>query len=183
MTLLVITLVSATAVGLVYQVTKLPIDQAKGAKTINALKKVLPVFDNDPSKETEVKTIDGLDVRVYTAKQGDEISGYAVESQTNKGFSGTISIMVGFRPNGEIVKIAVLSHAETPGLGAKIDQDVYPQFEAQYEGKNPAKDNLKVKQDGGQIDAITASTISSRAYSDAVDRAYKAVTFKAENNE
>ena len=87
--------------------------------------------------------------------------------------------MVGFNTNGDIVSISVLSHSETPGLGAKMTE---PSFVSQFEGKNPASFKLAVKKDGGDIDAITASTITSRAYADAVQKACNAFNLIVANN-
>ena len=97
------------------------------------------------------------------------IVGYAVNSYTNNGFSGYISLMAGFKPDGSVIGISVLEHKETPGLGTKMTE---PEFKEQFTGKNPGESMLKVKKDGGDIDAITAATISSRAFCDAVQRAY-----------
>lgn len=179
LTLLVITFVSALAVGVVYKVTEKPISKAKNEKTMGALALVLPEFDNDPASEVKSVEIDGGQVTVYPATKDGEIVGYAVETFTNKGFGGNIKLMVGFKSDGEIVKIETLQHNETPGLGDKIDGKK-SDFSVQFSGKNPETFNLLVKKDGGQIDAITASTISSRAYVDAVERAYKVLqTIKA----
>ena len=160
-TLLVITLVSASAVGFVYKITAEPIARAKAAKITAAIALVLPTFDNDPGAAKTVQTIDGKEVVVYTATQGQDTVGYAVETFTNTGFGGEIKLMVGFLKDGTINRVETLSHNETPGLGNKI------------EGKNPADFKLAVRKDGGDVDAITASTISSRAFSDAVSRAYE----------
>jgi len=81
--------------------------------------------------------------------------------------------MVGFAPDGTILRVAVLEHKETPGLGDKIDKS-RSDFSVQFEGKNPESFKLSVKKDKGDVDAITASTISSRAFCDAVSRAYSA---------
>ena len=91
--------------------------------------------------------------------------------------------MVGFTASGEIKGVSVISHAETPGLGAKITDPSQP-FVTQFEGKNPADPDFKfaVKKDGGNLDAITASTITSRAYIDALESAYKVFTSIKENN-
>ena len=97
----------------------------------------------------------------------------AVESSTMKGFSGLIRLMVGFDMDGKIKDITVLEHAETPGLGDKIEKEK-SDFNVQFQGKDPATFELKVEKDNGEVDAITASTISSRAYCDAVQRAYDA---------
>jgi electron transport complex protein RnfG len=77
--------------------------------------------------------------------------------------------MAGFNTDGSVYNITVLQHQETPGLGSKMDE---PTFKDQFKNINPTKIILKVKKDGGQIDAITAATISSRAFCDAVQRAY-----------
>ena len=169
-----ITLICSAAVGLVYQATKGPIDAAKAAKVTQAIALVLPEFTNDPGTEKQVIDVDGGQVTVYTAKKGDTVVGYAVETFTNNGFGGLIKLMAGFLPDGTICKVETLQHSETPGLGDKIDRSK-SDFSVQFEGKNPGTYRLAVKKDGGDVDAITASTISSRAYVDALTRAYKTV--------
>ena len=104
--------------------------------------------------------------------QGQDTVGYAVETFTNTGFGGEIKLMVGFLKDGTINRVETLSHNETPGLGNKIERSK-SDFAVQFEGKNPADFKLAVRKDGGDVDAITASTISSRAFSDAVSRAYE----------
>ena len=175
--LFVITAISAAAVGYVYGITKEPIAQAKLQKKLTALGDVLPSFDNQPTDEVETLQLDGMDINIYTARENDRVKGYAVESLTNSGFSGTIKIMVGFDTSGNIVNIEVLEQAETPGLGAKLADKENP-VKMSFVGNNPANLNMAVKKDGGDIDAITASTISSRAYVDAVARAYRALIEK-----
>lgn len=174
LTLFAITLVASTAVGLVYQVTKAPIAAADAAKLTAALSEVLPSFDNSPSETKKVEMVDGGEISIYTASEGGSTVGYAVETFTNAGYGGAIKLMVGLLPDGKINKIAVLSHAETPGLGNKIEPSK-SNFSLQFEGKDPQSFKLAVKKDGGDVDAITASTISSRAYLDAVQRAYNTV--------
>jgi electron transport complex protein RnfG len=88
------------------------------------------------------------------------------------GFGGHIELMAGFLPDGTIYNSLVIQHKETPGLGTRMTE---PKFHDQVNGKNPADFQLKVKKDGGQVDAITAATISSRAYCDAIQRAYNAL--------
>lgn len=171
-TLLVITLVSAAAVGWVYQVTAGPIAQAKNAKITGAIALVLPAFDNNPGDTKMEQTVDGKSVAIYTATQGTDTVGYAIETFTNNGFGGEIRLMVGFLKDGTIHRVETLSHNETPGLGNKIESDK-SDFSVQFEGKNPTDFKLAVRKDGGDVDAITASTISSRAFSDAVNRAYE----------
>ncbi len=168
-----ITTVTAAAVGAVYNVTADPIARAKGQKKVSALAEVLPGFDNTPSEEVDTVAVGGGELLVYTARMGGQEVGYAVESFTNSGFSGLIRIMVGFEPDGTIRNISVLEQNETPGLGAKIAVDGNP-VKVSFVGYNPADLKMAVRKDGGDIDAITASTISSRAYVQAVERAYAA---------
>lgn len=173
MVLLLICLISSAAVGVVYRLTKDTIVKAKTEKINNAIANVLPPFtDILPAKDIDV---DGETVKIYTANSGSDLAGYAVESFSKDGFGGIIKIMVGFTPGGSINKIAVVSHNETPGLGDKIDASK-SDFPLQFEGKDPATYRLAVKKDGGDVDAITASTISSRAFVDAVKRASEILT-------
>jgi electron transport complex protein RnfG len=171
-TLTLITLIASSVLGGVYAITKEPIDAAKTAKTNNAISKVVPEFDNDPSADKFIKELDEKSYVVYPAKRGDEIVGYAVESYTSGGFGGRILLMVGFNADGTINNTAVLSHAETPGLGDKMVEGK-SEFSVQFKGKNPADFKLLVKKDGGDVDAITASTITSRAFCDAVTTAWE----------
>jgi len=97
----------------------------------------------------------------------------AIETFTNQGFGGTIKLIVGLLANGKIYDIAVIEHVETPGLGDKIEKKKSG-FSKQFQKKDPSGYKMIVKNDGGDVDAITAATISSRAYCDAVGRAYKA---------
>ncbi|GHU98598.1 electron transport complex subunit G [Bacteroidia bacterium] len=174
LTLLLISLVASAAVGLVYRVTAAPIAKSQEQSRIAALKKVLSQFDNNPVDELQTIGIDDIPLKVYTARQGGQVVGYAVETLSREGYGGTIVLMAGFRPDGEIIGIEALSHSETPGLGDKIDSRK-SNFSVQFRGKNPATFRLAVKKDGGDVDAITASTISSRAYAAAVRRGYDAV--------
>lgn len=159
-----ISLGMSAALSFVYIATKKPIEDSQKKAEIEALKNVLPAFDNDPT--TEMKEIDGL--VYYTATEGGKIVGVAVNTFTNKAFSGTFKIMVGFLPDGTIYKTAVLDQKETPGLGDKMKTE----WKDQFNNKNPSTFKLAVKKDGGQVDAITASTITSRAYCDAIQKAY-----------
>lgn len=170
--LFVVTFVASLSVTAVYEVTKEPIALSKEKKIRDAIAAVVPEFDNNPS-ETKVIQQDGdEEIVIYTAKKGDEVSGYAIETYTKKGFGGEISLMVGFLSDGTIYRVETLSHNETPGLGNKIERSK-SDFSVQFEGKNPEDFKLSVKKDGGDVDAITASTISSRAFCDAVERAYE----------
>jgi len=172
-TLFVVTLVAAGLLGSVYALTKEPIRLAELAKKNEAIQVVVPGFDNEPSTEVERVFMDGDSIFLYTARQGEKVLGTAVETFTNEGFSGEIKLMVGFNPEGSIIDIAVIKHAETPGLGDKMEKGK-SDFSVQFMGKDPNTFSLAVKKDRGDVDAITASTITSRAYCDAVKRAYRA---------
>lgn len=174
-TLTVISLLASTALAFVYQVTKGPKQQASDAKKNFAIKKVTPEFDNEPGKEAyRIASFDGGDsLTCYPAKKGGQLVGVAIETWTMNGFSGLIRIMVGFDTTGTIINTSVLEQKETPGLGTKMTE---PFFKDQFNGKNPESFKLSVKKDGGDVDAITASTITSRAFCDAVTRAYNSYT-------
>ncbi|MFO7671431.1 MAG: RnfABCDGE type electron transport complex subunit G [Bacteroidales bacterium] len=172
-TLVVVTLVAAALLGTVFGLTKEPIRLAELAKKNEAIAVVVPGFDNEPSQEVKKLFLDGDTLYLYTARNGGQVLGTAVETFTNNGFSGNFKLMVGFDTTGTIIDIAVISHAETPGLGNKMEQDK-SDFHVQFMGKDPANFNLAVKKDRGDVDAITASTITSRAYCEAVARAYEA---------
>lgn len=171
LSLFVICIVAAASLGYVYHVTKAPIDKAKNLKVENAIQEVLPHFKG------EIKTIrlmpdDGQDsITVNLAFSKGKLFGAAVETYTDMAFSGRFTLMVGFDTEGKILQTEVLEMSETPGLGDKIDKN-NSDFSLQFNDKNPADFKLKVKKDDGDVDAITAATISSRAFCDAVERAY-----------
>lgn len=167
-----ISLTASASLGVVYQLTKGPIEQAKVANTNEAIKRVMPGFDNVPGEERFSVPSDGDSLIIYPAKRGGQLVGYAIETYTGKGFSGNIKLMVGMMPDGTITNTSVLEHKETPGLGDKMDA-AKSDFSLQFAGKNPKNFVLKVKKDGGDVDAITAATISSRAFCDAMQRAYE----------
>jgi electron transport complex protein RnfG len=171
LSLVIISAVMSASLGFVYLKTKGPIEASAKQKEIDAIKQVLPDFDSDPSADVIEK--DGL--LVYPVSKQNRPVGFAVKSYTDKGFGGHFEIMAGFLPDGSINKVSVLSHKETPGLGTKMTES---RFSNQFLGKNPTTGyTLKVKKDGGQVDAITAATVSSRAYCDALQRAFN--TLKA----
>jgi electron transport complex protein RnfG len=178
LSLTLISLCASAALGFVYEFTKEPIEISLLNKKLDAIKQVVPEFTNNPNEEMfMLPTGEGDSLEVYPARNGEEIVGYAVRSYTNKGFSGYIGFMVGFRPDGTIININVLEQKETPGLGTKMVPEGTPDkpsFKDQFNEKNPATFALRVKKDGGPVDAITAATISSRAFCDGVQRAYNA---------
>lgn len=172
LTLFVITALAGAALSFVYTLTKEPIDQAKAAKLKNAINVVVPGADKGEIEENSVAAVDGAgELTFYNVKVNGETLGTAVKTFSNNGFSGLIVVMVGFDSNGNIIDSNMLEHKETPGLGDKTDKKV-SNWNEQFKGKNPGEFILKVKKDGGSVDAITAATITSRAYCDAIQRAY-----------
>jgi electron transport complex protein RnfG len=170
LSLTLIALGSSAGLGFVYELTKEPIALSVLNKKMDAIKQVVPEFTNNPNEEMlRLPTGEGDSLDIYPAKKDGELIGYAVNTYTNEGFSGYINLMVGFKTDGTIINISVLTQKETPGLGTKMAD---PGFKDQFNDKNPADFQLKVKKDGGPVDAITAATISSRAFCDAVERAY-----------
>ena len=170
--LLLITLVASASLGGIYQLTKEPIAAAKLEKKNNAIKQVIPEFDNSPTSEVYKEAVNGDTLYFYPGRKGEELVGTAVETFSMLGFSGEIKVMVGFLPDGTINDVAVLEHEETPGLGDKMERKK-SEWSLQFQGKNPSDFQLMVKKDGGDVDAITASTISSRAFCDALAKAWE----------
>ncbi|WP_294081077.1 RnfABCDGE type electron transport complex subunit G [Proteiniphilum sp. UBA5384] len=175
-----LSLICLTVAILLAQVNKMtakPIADAKAMKLQNAISDVVPEFDNDPTAEAFMMPDgQGDTLLVYPAKKGEQIVGYALNSFSNNGFSGNIQIMVGFDMEHKIVNYSVLQHAETPGLGAKMSGWFKSTDKPSQSiiGRDLSKGSLTVSKDGGNVDAITASTITSRAFLEAVNRAYTA---------
>lgn len=170
-----ITLVASAGVGAVNMITEEPIARAKEAATVAALNEVLPAFDGTTD---ELMTIDEMPVTVYTATKDGAVAGYAVQTMTKQGFGGVVRLMVGFTPEGEVVNVNVLEQTETPGLGTKMADEGNPLLGSvkgqRLENKKLVDGKLAVTKDGGDVDALTAATISSRAYVDAINRAWMA---------
>ena len=157
-------LVCAAVLGVVYAVTFEPIAAAAAAEARASIAKVLPA-GGEISEElaSEAEGIDGY--YVQSDAEG-AVTAFAVKSTTG-GFGGPLTLMVGVLPDGTVFNTSVLSHSETPGLGAKCSEEG-SHFREQWKGFSG---RLAVVKDGGDVDAITASTITSRAYTKAVAQA------------
>mgnify|MGYP003288464932 FL=1 len=167
--LFAICVVCSSLLAGVYALTKAPIDAAAKAKNEAAIMEVLPTSAVTIEEE---RTVD-FEGASYAYNLAYDEQGNTVGCAINVapvGFGGPIAIKVGFDVNGVIWNTKVLSQAETPGLGAKC---VEPSFSEQFKGFDPAAKKLAVKKDGGDVDAITASTITSRAYADGLALAVK----------
>jgi electron transport complex protein RnfG len=177
---LVLTLVAVIMGGILAYVNHLtegPINEQKEKALADGIKTVMVCDDLVVSKTDEVKQNDDkgkeLTFVIYQVKdaQGNDL-GAAVQS-TTMGFGGDLKVLVGFDVEGKVLGYTLLEHAETPGLGAKADKWFQQGEKGDIIGKDP-KEPLTVSKDGGQVDAITASTITSRAFLKAVNNAYKA---------
>lgn len=155
----------------VYAVTSDPIEQAARKALELSIGRVLP--EGGVLSEEMTAEQGGQSYQYYASLSDTTVLAYAVKS-TAIGFGGPLTVMVGVLPDGTVYNTSVLSHSETPGLGAKCTSD--PKFLAnwslalrQENGKQLS--NITVTKDGGDVDAITASTITSRAYALAVSNA------------
>lgn len=167
------TLIAGALLGLVHNFTSEPVERARIAAVNEAIAAVVPPFDNDPASDIVRVVVDGREVNVYPATRNGGFVGAAVEGRSANGFSGDITVMFGFDAGGHVSGYRVLSHAETPGLGARMDDWFHqPVGRRSVIGADPANDNLRVAKDGGDIDGITAATISSRAFLEALRSAY-----------
>lgn len=163
--LTVITVVAAACLGAMNNLTAEPIAASKKAKQEEAIKAVLPEFTT-VDEETIVN--EQKIFRAYNAN--GELVGIAIETK-ELGFGGDVTTMVGFNANGTIVDYSLLAHAETPGLGSKL----VDWFKVKSDIRDVSSDKmpLRVSKDGGEYDAITAATISSRAFLNSINKAYE----------
>lgn len=166
-------IVAGGLLGWVNAATAEPIAQANAKALSDAIAVVIPGFDNNPAEEAETVEVKGTTYKIYPATQGGKPIGAAVEASAN-GFGGTLTVLVGFDTEGNIIDYSLLSHAETPGLGSKASDWFKKGAKGDITGKNPGTQSLTVSKDGGEIDAITASTITSRAFLQAVNNAWSA---------
>lgn len=174
-----IAVVSAFMLAYVEQITEVPIKKAKDTQELAAIAEVVNAFDNNPFAEKMIITTANRKhkLTMYPARKDGVLNSVAIKAYTNTGFGGRIELMAGFNVDGSIRNFKITSSNETPGLGSKVDE---PKFKEQFHGFYPGRQILKVRQDGGDVDAVTAATISSRAVLKALDRAYDAFrTFKS----
>ncbi|MBN1115352.1 MAG: RnfABCDGE type electron transport complex subunit G [Oligoflexia bacterium] len=158
--LIVISAVSAGLVSMVYGLTKPVIENQKQQRIIDAVKVVLPDCDNIEKKA------EGVDSYFVGTKNG-VAAGCAFTTVSSEGYGGDIKILMGVDINCRITGFRIMEHLETPGLGTKADSD---EFKDQFKGRGLDNFNFLVEKDGGDVDAITAATISSRAVTSALKK-------------
>ena len=182
LSLTIISMIAGMSLSFMNTLTEGPISKSRIEKKVKAIQYVLPEVTNNPYEEQMAESLAGLkdSFDIFPGKNDDKITGYAISTYSEKGYNGLVKLMVGFDKEGKIFKIAVLEQKETPGLGTKMTSE---KFLSQYNGKNPETWKLKVKKDGGDTDAITGATISSRAFDDAVQNAYDIYLNKLKNQE
>jgi len=161
--LTLITVVAGAALAYVNHVTSSMIELINAENLARGIKQVMGV-DSKADFYYTTEEIEG-----YTFYKSE--LGTAIQSVTN-GFGGPIKVLVGFDKEGTILGYTILAHAETPGLGAKASEWFQKGQKGDIIGKNPGTMNLTVSKDQGDVDAITASTITSRAFLLAVQNAY-----------
>lgn len=177
--LTLVAIVTGVILAYVNNVTKEPIDEQKKETLASGIKSVmqdnnLQVVSTDTVKKTEQEDNKEYTYVIYSVNNAKgEPLGKAVES-TTMGFGGALKVLIGFNTSGDIKGYTILETTETPGLGAKADQWFQAGNKGSIIDKNPGTDKLKVTKDGGSVDAITASTITSRAFLKAVNQAYAA---------
>ena len=172
-----VAVVMGAILALVNHLTEGPIAEQKEKALADGIKTVMVCEDLTVSDPIELRQIDAKGKEsiytIYQVKdaQGQDL-GAAVES-TTMGFGGDLRVLVGFDPEGKVLGYTLLEHDETPGLGAKADKWFQKGEKGDIIGKS-LEEPLTVSKDGGKVDAITASTITSRAFLLAVNNAYNA---------
>ncbi|MCD4655083.1 RnfABCDGE type electron transport complex subunit G [bacterium] len=167
--LVLISTVAGFCLSLVYNVTKAQIAATKKAETQIALKKVAPFMTDNP-KEVKFDFNDEI-IPVYDVTENETPIGAALEITTPEGFSGNIVFLMGIDASGKITGFQIMDSKETPGLGTKAADEA---FWGQFVGKSLSGYTFKVKKDQGDVDAITASTITSRAIAHAMEKGLRA---------
>ena len=164
--LTLIAVIAGVALGYVNELTKGPIEAIKAQQLADGIKAVLG------GQELNVEAPDTLEngAIVYRTDKGT-----AVQASDPNGFGGTLTVLVGFDAESNILGYQVLESSETPGLGAKAGAWFQKDGKGSIIGMNPGTNNMTVSKDGGEVDAITAATISSRAFLDAVAQAYSVI--------
>ncbi len=158
-----ITMFAGVALAFVNAVTAGPIAASKKAEKANALTEVMPKFDNDPTTDLHTKEAGGQPLVFYAGRDASEgITGWGIESGTETGYSGLLSLVFGIDADGKVQGMRMLEMRETPGLGTKVGDADYIE---QYVGKGLDDFDFRVLKDGGQVEAISGATITSRAVS------------------
>ena len=162
LTLLLITGIMAGALAYVNDITADRITANKLAKTQRALEVVLP----GATGMTKTDNGSGIVQAVYTPEASSAVQGWAVQVAPKSGFAGEIVLMVGVGADKTVTGISVVTHAETPGLGA-VAASKTPAGEGFRESFLGLSGTVTVE----DIDAISGATITSKAVAEGVSAA------------
>lgn len=179
-----VALVVGAILAYVNHITSGPIAEKAEKSLAAGIKNVMGTEELKVAEPKEVnQTIGGKQVTFIVHKCSDKSGqelGAAVESTTG-GFGGDLKVLVGFDTTGKILGYTILQTSETPGLGAKAGSWFQKDGKGSVIGKSPKDGDLHVSKDdksGNAVDAITASTITSRAFLKAINQAYAAYSHK-----
>ena len=167
--LVVLTVIAIVAAGVLASVNAVTAPQIEKINAENLAAGIKAVMGSDDIQVADPQEVDAFTVYGICDKDGQALGNAVVT--TENGFGGSLKVLVGFSTEGDILGYTVLEHQETPGLGAKAGE----WFQDKIVGMNPGKDKFTVSKDGGDVDAITASTITSRAFLRAIQNAYDKV--------
>jgi electron transport complex protein RnfG len=172
-TLVVISLLAGLVLAVTNKATKEPIEKARKAELESGLKKVLPPTDNNLLETTFSTNLGGREWTFYIGKYKGQYVGSAAKSYSDNGYGGRIEVIIGITTGVTIHAVSILKSNETPGLGSKVTES---DFLNQFKGRRCEQDTkwISIKKDGGEIQAITGATISSRAVTEAIKKAVDA---------
>ena len=174
-------LISALVLAVISHVTSEPIAKAKSAQQMKAMSQVLPVFDNDPSKNVfKTKTVSGWDVTFMGAKKDGKLVAVAAVCANPNGYAGKVEMLMGLDTEGKVLAALITGHNETPGLGANVCTRSFQKtifnvakpapaglapntYLDQFNGKIAGDKVWDVKKNGGDFAYRTGATVTSAA--------------------
>jgi Na+-translocating ferredoxin:NAD+ oxidoreductase subunit G len=189
--LTIICAVAALALAAVHSGTQPIIAQQERNFRLRSINQAIPAYDNHPDQDVVTIEHEGRRVCVFRGRQGQAITGVAFEWTQGGGYSGDIKVLVGFTPEGEVacnsseegdqryVGLQILQHAETPGLGANMEEEGWRRQFCAHDLED-GDTFWRVRKDGGQVDSLTGATITTRVVSEAI---VSALRFFQENRE
>ncbi len=162
--LLIIAGIAGLLLGYAYEITKGPIEAKAKEEQSLAMKELLPAATDFKKSEKNFSS-DANISSIYEGNKNGQLSGYLFTVKSS-GYGGPITMMIGISTEGKVEGVKILAHTETPGLGSNAEK---PKFKDQFKGKSAEKE-LTV---GSDIQAMTGSTITSKAVTSGVNSAIK----------
>ena len=170
--------VAALALAAVHSATTPVIAEQERLFRLRSIKQSIPPYDNQPDHDVVTIEAGGKRVCVFRGRRGQEVTGVAFEWTQGGGYAGSVKFLIGLTPEGAFAcngsddeghwtGLQVLQHAETPGLGANMSNEAWRR---QFCGHNLDEGQAywRVRKDGGQVDALTGATITSRTVTNAI---------------